>query len=130
MDNVTWVSLPFSDERLESVVHFGNGKDAELELVFTGSRRVVLPASAVRIHIGGGVVVEVSSWDDVSLRTEYRAPDLVFHDGRIGFPAADDDQSNAQFSAEAREWLATGCTEELTWTVQVQLSLTSAPGVR
>jgi hypothetical protein len=127
VDEIGWVSLPFSGERLESVVHFGNGKDAELELVFADGRRAVLPADAVRIQIDGGVVVEVSSWDDVSLRTVYRAPGLAFHSGRIGFPAGDDDEFIADFRAEVRSWLATGCREELMWTVQVQVSLTSSP---
>jgi hypothetical protein len=43
MNVANWVTLPFIGERLESVVHFGNGKDAELRLTFADGRRVVLP---------------------------------------------------------------------------------------
>lgn len=34
MDVASWVTLPFAGGRLASVVHFGNGKDADLELTF------------------------------------------------------------------------------------------------
>jgi hypothetical protein len=126
VDEMTWVSLPFSGELLESVVHFGNGKDAELELMFADGRRVVLGADAVRLQIGGGVVVEVSSWDDVSLHTVYRAPGLVLHSGRICYPAGDVDEL-ALFRAAVESWLAAGCDKELLWMVLVQVSLTSSP---
>jgi hypothetical protein len=126
VEEITWVSLPFSGELLESVVHFGNGKDAELELMFADGRRAVLAAKAVRLQVSGGVVVEVSSWDDVSLRTVYRAPGLTLHSGRIGFPAWDDDEP-ALFRAGVGSWLAAGCDKELLWTVHVQVSLTSSP---
>jgi hypothetical protein len=34
MDVASWVTLPFAGERLASVVHFGNDKDAEFLLTF------------------------------------------------------------------------------------------------
>src|SRR5262249_7558402 len=40
MDVASWVTLPFAGERLASVVHIGNGKDAELLHTFAGGRRV------------------------------------------------------------------------------------------
>lgn len=126
MNVATWVSLPFAGERLESVVHFGNGKDAELRLTFAGGRRVTLDisASVVRVKADRGVVVEVSSWDDVSLVIKYLGPDLHLHSGRFGFPGGGDEWV-AEFLAQARSWLAAGCEEKLLWGVEVELCLVS-----
>jgi len=125
--NVTsWVTLPFVGERLASVVHFGNGKDADLELTFASGRRATLPVSAVRVEADRGVVVDVSSWDDVSLRIEYFGPDLSLHSGRFGVPDYDD-EFDAGFLAVAESWLAAGCQEELRWVVEVELRLASRP---
>jgi hypothetical protein len=122
----SWVTLPFAGERLASVVHFGNGKDADLTLTFAGGRRVVLPVSAVRVEADRGVVVDVSRWDDVSLRIEYLGSDLYLHSGRFGYPG-NFDQFVAEFPAEAQSWLAAGCEEELLWVVEVELRLTTRP---
>lgn len=124
MDVASWVTLPFAGERLESAVHLGNGKDAELRLAFTGGRRVVLSVSAVRVEADRGITVDVSSWDDVSIRIEYLGRDLQLRDGRMRFPD-DGDESGAEFLAEAQSWLATGCAEELPWVVDVELSFAS-----
>lgn len=97
-----------------------------MTFTFTDGRRVTLPAREIRLQIDGGVVVEVSPWDDVSLRTEWRAPGLTFHRGRIGFPA-DTDEEFAMFRTEALSWFATDLDGEFRWTVQIQVSLTSSP---
>jgi len=121
---VSWVALPSADERLESVVHFGNGKDSELWLGFAARRRVTLPVRAVRVEVDRGVVVDVSSWDDVSLCITYLGPDLIFHSGRFSFSGGSDDV-DAEFMAEARSWLAAGCENELGWVVHAEIRLTS-----
>jgi hypothetical protein len=126
MDVASWVTLPFAGERLASVVHFGNGKDAELLLTFAGGPRVTLPVCAVRVEADRGVVVDVSSWDDVSLRIEYLGSDLYLHSGRFGCPG-DGEEFVAEFLAEAQSWLAAGCAEELRWVVKVELRLASRP---
>jgi hypothetical protein len=120
---VSWVALPFVGERLESVVHFGNGKDSELRLAFASRRRVTLPVSAVRVEVDRGIVVDVSSWDDVSLCIKYLGPDLILHSGRFHCPDGDD--VDAEFVAEARSWLAAGCEKELRWVVHAEIRLTS-----
>src|SRR5262249_2571973 len=51
MDVATWVTLPFAGERLASVVHMGNGKDADLLLTFADGRQVTLPVSAMRVEL-------------------------------------------------------------------------------
>jgi hypothetical protein len=122
----SWVTLPFAGERLESVVHFGNGKDADLTLTFVGGRRVVLLVDAVRVETDRGVVVDVSSWDDVSLYIEYLGSDLYLHSGRLGYPG-DHDNFVDEFLALAQSWLAAGCEEELLWTVDVELRLVTRP---
>ena len=123
------VSLPFGGDRLESVVHFGNGKDADLKLIFADGRCAVLSVTAVQIQIDGGVVVEVSSGDDLSLLTEYRAPGLTFHSGRFGLSTRAEDLC-AEFLAEARSWLATGGHRDLMWVGKAQIRLTSSPTTR
>lgn len=125
-DVASWVTLPFAGERLASVVHIGNGKDAELWLTFASGRRVMLPVSAVRVEADRGVVVDASGWDDVSLRIEYLNPDLYLHSGRFGYPG-DRDEYVAEFLAQAQSWLAAGCEKELTWVVKVELHLASRP---
>ena len=125
-----WVTLPFAGERLESVVHFGNGKDAELTLAFAGGRRAVLPVSAVRVEADRGVVVDVSRWDDVSLTIQFLGSDLYLHSGRFGDPDDGDEvfaKLLPELLAEAHSWLAGGCEKELGWTVEVELRLTSRP---
>lgn len=124
MDVASWVTLPFAGERLESAVHLGNGKDAELRLAFPGGRRVVLSVSAVRVEADRGITVDVSSSDDVSIRIEYLGRDLQLRGGRMRFPD-DGDESGVEFLAEVESWLATGCVEELAWVVEVELSLAS-----
>jgi hypothetical protein len=126
MDVASWVTLPFAGERLESVVHFGNGKDAELVLTFVGGRRVTLLVNAVRVEADRGVVVDVSSWDDVSLRIEYLGSDLHLHSGRFGYPGPRD-KFDAEFLAEAESWLAAGCEKELLWVAKAELRLASSP---
>src|SRR5215468_9959882 len=121
MGVASWVTLPFAGERLESVVHFGNGKDAELTLTFAGGRRAVLPVNAVRVEADRGVVVDVSRWDDVSLTIQFLGSDLYLHSGRFGYP------DDGEFLACAESWLAAGCEEELSWTVEVELRLASSP---
>lgn len=120
---MSWMELPFDGERLESVVHFGSGKDAELKLVFANGQPRVIPVNEVRFQIDGGVIIEVSPWDDVSLRSEYRAPGLTFHSGRVGIPEENDDEIMAVFRDEVQSWLATGHAEELGWVVEAQISL-------
>jgi hypothetical protein len=126
MDVASWVMLPFAGERLASVVHIGNGKDAELQLTFASGRRVMLPVSAVRVEVDRGVVVDASGWDDQSMRIQYLDPDLYLHSGRFGCPDGGD-ESVAGFLAEAQSWLAAGCEEQLTWVVEVELRLASRP---
>jgi len=125
-DVASWVTLPFDGERLASVVHFGNGKDADLTLTFAGGRRVVLPVSALRVEADRGVVVEVSRWDDVSLIIEYLGTDLYLHSGRFGYPGAGD-QFDVEFIPDAQSWLAAGCEKELLWVVEVELRLATRP---
>jgi hypothetical protein len=119
-------SLPFAGERLESVVHFGNGKDAELTLTFASGRRVIVPVDGLRVEVDRGVVVDVSRWDDVSLVIKYLGPDLHLHSGRLGYED-DHDEWTAEFLAETRAWLAAGCEKELSWTVEVELRLVTGP---
>jgi hypothetical protein len=129
-DVSNWVTLPFAGERLASVVHFGNGKDADLLLTFAGGRRVTLPVSGVRVEADRGVVVDASRWDDVSLRIEYLGSDLYLHSGRFGCPGDRDEflaRFVASFPAEAQSWLAAGCEKELPWTVEVELRLATRP---
>jgi hypothetical protein len=126
MDVASWVTLPFAGERLASVVHMGNGKDADLLLTFADGRRVMLPVSAMRVEAGQGIVVDVSRWDDVSMRIEYLGSDLYLHSGRFGYPG-DYDQFVAEFPAAAQSWLAAGCEEELLWVVEVELCLATRP---
>jgi len=126
MDVTSWVTLPFAGERLASVVHFGSGKDAELRLAFAGGRRLMLPVNAVRVEVDRGIVVDVSAWDDVSIRIEYLGSDLYLHSGRFGFPD-DGDACDARFLADAQRWLAAGCEEQLLWGVDVELRLVSRP---
>ena len=102
MDVASWVTLPFAGERLESVVYVGNGKDAELLLTFDGGRRVMLLVSTVRVEADRGVVIDVSGWDDVSLRIEYLSDsELYLHSGRFGYPG-DYDQFVPEFLASAQ----------------------------
>jgi len=122
MGVASWVTLPFAGERLTSVVHFGNGKDADLTLTFAAGRRVVLPVGTVRVETDRGVVVEVTRWDDVSLRIEYLGPDLHLRGGRFGYPG-DYDKFVDEFLASAQAWLAAGCEKELLWVVEVELHL-------
>jgi hypothetical protein len=126
IDVANWVTLPFAGERLASVVHFGNGKDAELLLTFAGGRRVTLPVNAVRVEVDRGVVVDASRWDDVSIRIEYLSSDLYLHSGRFGYPG-DSDEFAAEFLVGAQAWLAAGCEKELLWVVKVELRLESRP---
>jgi hypothetical protein len=121
-DAVRWVTLPFTDEPLEAVVHFGSGKDADLELKFADGRRVKLPAGTVRVAVDGRVVIEATRWDDVSLHIEYRGPGRCLHSAQIGLPGED-----ADFVAMAESWLAAGCHDELPCVVEAQLHLTSGP---
>lgn len=124
MDVAGWVTLPFGGERLESAVHLGNGKDAEFRLTFAGGRRMVLSVSAVRVEADRGIIIDVTSWGDLSIRIEYLGHELRLRGGRIRFPD-DDDESGAEFLAEVESWLATGRVEELAWVVEVELSLAS-----
>ena len=124
MDVANWIAMPLAGERLESVVFFGNGKDAELGLTFADGRRVTLPTSAVRVEVDGGIVVDLSSWDDISMRIDYRGPDLHLHSGRFGFP---DGEEDADFLEAAQSWLAEGCEEDLGWVVEVEMRLVSRP---
>jgi hypothetical protein len=125
MEVVDWVEMPFAGERLASVVYFGSGKDAEVRLAFADGRRVTLPAGALRVEVDRGIVVDVSRWDDVSLRIAYLGPGLRLHGGRFGYPGGGDEQ--ADFLAAARSWLTAGCVEELLWGVDVELRLASSP---
>jgi hypothetical protein len=59
----------------------------------------MLLVGAVRVEADRGVVVDVSRWDDVSLRIEYLGSDLYLHSGRFGYP--DRDQFVAEFPALA-----------------------------
>jgi hypothetical protein len=122
---VEWIEMPFAGERLESVVHFGSGKDSELRLVFATGRRVTLAVSAVRVAVDLGVVVDVSGWDDVSLRIEYLGPNLNLHSGRFGFEV--DDDFDAEFAAEARSWVCADCEGQLDRVVRAEIRLTSTP---
>jgi hypothetical protein len=119
---VSSVALPFAGERLESVVQFGNGKDLELRIAFATGRRLKLEVGGVRVEVDGGVVVDTSCWDDVSLLIEYRGPDLSLHSGRFG---DGEDGVDADFTAEAQSWLATGCEGELSWVVEAEIRLNS-----
>jgi hypothetical protein len=86
----------------------------------------MLPVGAVRVEADRGVVVDVSSWDDVSLRIEYLGSDLYLHSGRFGYPG-DYDEFVTEFLALTQSWLAAGCEEELRWVVEVELRLATRP---
>lgn len=132
MAEMIWFTLPFAGERLTSVVHSGNGKDSALELKFANGRRVLLPVNTVRVEADRGVVVDTSSWDDMTLLIEYRGPDLSLHSGRFGRSGGNDEFSArflAGFIADAQSWLATGCDKEFSWTADVELRLASRPPV-
>jgi hypothetical protein len=121
----TWVDLPFADEALESVVHFGNGKDAELRLTFADGRRLVFDVGAVRVEVDGGVVVETSRWDDVSLIIDYRSADLRLRSAQIGYETERAAEAR-EFRDSVRAWLAEGYDPvELEWVVSFRLHLTS-----
>src|SRR5262249_13646131 len=79
-----------------------------------------------QVEAGQGIVVDVSRWDDASLRIEYLGSDLYLHSGRFGYPA-DYDQFIAKFPAAPQSWLAAGCEEELPWVVEVELCLATRP---
>ena len=100
--DTSWVTLPFAGERLASVVHIGNGKNAKFLLTFADGRRVMLSVYAARVEADRGVVVDVSGWGDLSLRIEYLGSDLYLHSGRFGF-GDDDDEFVAWFLAEAQK---------------------------
>src|SRR5262249_43755295 len=126
MDVATGVTLAFAGELLAAGVRMGNGNDADLLLTFADGRQVMLPVSAMRVEADQGIVVDVSRWDDVSLRIEYLGSDLYLHSGRFGYPG-DYDQFVAEFPAAAQSWLAAGCEEELPWVVTVELCLATRP---
>jgi hypothetical protein len=95
-----------------------------------------VPANELRVEVDRGIVVNVASWDDVSLRIEYLGPDFHLHSGRFGFsdsagPSGRPDgfDFDAEFLAEAESWLAAGCVRACGWVVEVELRLASGlPG--
>jgi hypothetical protein len=119
---IGWVTLPFVGEPLKSVIHIGNGKDAELQLTFASGSSVTLAVSRVRVEADRGVVVDVSGGGDNGLRVEYSGPNLYLHSGRFAFPE-DDASMTAEFLDAAQSWLAAGGNDELWWVVEVELRL-------
>ena len=122
---MVWIEMPMMGERLESVRFLGNGKDAELVLAFAGGRLVTLPVSRSRVEVGSGIIVDVSSLDDVSICIEYAGPDLHLRSGRFGHLRYGDDHGD--FLAAAQSWLAADCGAKLSWVVEAEMCLASGP---
>jgi hypothetical protein len=123
-NSIGWVTLPFVGAPLKSVIHMGNGKDADLQLTFASGSIVTLPVSRVRVEADRGVVVDVSGWGDLELRIEYSGPNFYLHSGRFTFPE-NTGSTTAEFLDEAQSWLAEGCNREFLWVVKVELHLAS-----
>jgi hypothetical protein len=128
-----WVTLPFVGAQLKSVTHIGNGKDAELRLMFASGSRVTLPVSRVRVETDRGVVVDVSGRGDAELLIDYSGADIYLHSGQFTIDDGGYDymlaeflgEMLAEFLDEAQSWVAAGGDKELRWAVRVELRLAS-----
>lgn len=117
-----WIALPLTNERLASVTHIGNGKDADLVLEFASGRWLELAVSSVRVETGHGTVVDVSAWGDTMLKITYTGTYLSLRHGRIGF-RSDDERWRAEFVNAAVAWLESDGDGELGFVVDVALQL-------
>lgn len=121
MEPTAWVTLPWRDQPLRSVTHIGNGKQHELSIEFADGKRVDLASSTVRVEVDHGIVVETSPWGDTKLHIRYSGANLVLTGGRIGF----DRESAATFPDDAQIWIEASSHDELLYTVDAELQLTS-----
>lgn len=124
--DAAWITVPGVGEPLDTVIHIGNGKDADLFMMLASGRAIELATNGVRVETEGSVEITTTAWGDTALRTEYTAPELVLAGGRMSFSGDIDDPWTEMFLRDAKGWIASGLKGELGYVVAVELQLGSS----
>lgn len=119
-NSIAWVDLPLADEPLDSAVLLTDSKHgSELSLRLRSGREVTVPAGRLQTVIDGQVEVDISPYDDFSMRIQYRAENLSLRGLRVGWSA----DYEEDFRSDAESWAAAGMTTDLNWICDVEARL-------